>query len=645
MTELELIQEAVMRAGQRRRMARALNGLWRGLLWGGVASLSIGGLYRLLPLPEGALYAAAIAPVLGGVLGFIAGGWRSGTLLEHARWVDKREKLQERLSTALEFAEKPAAGRWGQLILADAAEHAKGLDARRMITFSLGNAARWASLVLALAVGLGFVPEYRSKDYLRQVREKENVKQIGRQLTELTRRSLEKRAPLLEPTQKSLEAVVEAGQKLSGASLNRSQALQELASVTEKLKNELGNLNRDPALQRMQQAARSASSAAPPNAAALQQQMDALQKQLGTPTGSPDAMEKVRKALEQLRQQAAAQAQNSSGPTAEQKEQMSAALSALSRQMDEMGLQAPMIEAAMQALADNNTELFLKHMDTALADLEKTRDMAKALQQLQQQMSELGKDLAEQLKRGQPEAAHMTMQKMTEQLRSGELSPEKMQAMLNDLTKAVDPAGNYGDVAKHLKAAAAQMQKSDKQGAAASLAEASKELDSLMQQLGDAEALAAELETLKDATLYIANGQAWGQGNRGNKPGQGKGKTGSGVGTWADDEAGPWQGEITERWDNSGFERDEMDPRGLTDRGAATLNDSLQPTKVRGQFSPGSQMPSMTLKGVSIRGQSSVQYQEASAAAQSDAQSALSQEKVPRAYQGAVKDYFDDIKK
>ena len=33
------------------------------------------------------------------------------------------------------------------------------------------------------------------------------------------------------------------------------------------------------------------------------------------------------------------------------------------------------------------------------------------------------------------------------------------------------------------------------------------------------------------------------------------------------------------------------------------------------------------------------------AAAQSDADSALSQDKVPRAYQGPVKDYFDDLKK
>jgi hypothetical protein len=56
-------------------------------------------------------------------------------------------------------------------------------------------------------------------------------------------------------------------------------------------------------------------------------------------------------------------------------------------------------------------------------------------------------------------------------------------------------------------------------------------------------------------------------------------------------------------------------------------------------------MPSITLKGVSIKGQSKVDYEQAATAAQSDAESALSQEKVPRAYQGAVKDYFDDLKK
>ena len=76
----------------------------------------------------------------------------------------------------------------------------------------------------------------------------------------------------------------------------------------------------------------------------------------------------------------------------------------------------------------------------------------------------------------------------------------------------------------------------------------------------------------------------------------------------------------------------------------AELSDAFVPTKVRGQISPGGPMPSITLKGVSIKGQSKVAYAEAVAKAQSEAQSALSQEQVPRAYQGAVKDYFDDLK-
>ena len=76
-----------------------------------------------------------------------------------------------------------------------------------------------------------------------------------------------------------------------------------------------------------------------------------------------------------------------------------------------------------------------------------------------------------------------------------------------------------------------------------------------------------------------------------------------------------------------------------------TLGEVLDMPFNRIQFTPGGQMPSITLKGVSIKGTSKVQYEESVATAQADAQSALSQEKVPRAYQGAVRDYFDDLKK
>jgi hypothetical protein len=273
------------------------------------------------------------------------------------------------------------------------------------------------------------------------------------------------------------------------------------------------------------------------------------------------------------------------------------------------------------------------------------QEMAKTMQQLQQQAEKLGKDLAEQLKNGQPELAKQTLDKMVNALKQSNLDQEQMKKIMDEVAKAVDPANNYGDVAKHLKSAAQQMQSNDKQSASQSLAKASEELDKLMQQMGDAQQLQAELDALKEASQAIATGQCWGRGHNPAPPQYGEGgKPGSGVGTWAE-EGADWDGQSTAGWDNSGVERPDQDGRGHTDRGEGELSDALKPTKVTGQFSPGGQMPSITLKGVSIKGQSKVNYQEAAAAAQTDAQAALSQDKVPRAYQGAVKDYFDDIKK
>jgi hypothetical protein len=102
--------------------------------------------------------------------------------------------------------------------------------------------------------------------------------------------------------------------------------------------------------------------------------------------------------------------------------------------------------------------------------------------------------------------------------------------------------------------------------------------------------------------------------------------------------------EDTGLWDNSGIERPDMAARGQTER-EAELSENLDPTRLKGQFNPGGPMPSITLRGVSIRGQSTVAVQEAITAAQSEAEAAVSQDQIPRAYQGAVKDYFDDLKK
>jgi len=643
MSEFQVIQTTLERAVMRRRWARALRGLWIGLLVGASLTLLTITLDHLVPLPLGVISLAGFIPLPCMALGLLLGGWPKPDLKQAARWLDGRQHLQERLSTALEVSSQEEAGSWRDLVIADAAHHAAKLDPRRLLPFHLPKTTRWALVLLALGAGLGFVPEYRSKSLLQKKNDAQNIKESGRLLAELTRHNLERRPPALEPTQKSMEAVASLGDQLGKQTLTRSDALKDLANAAEKLKEQLKEMGQDPTLKRLEQAARSATGSDSQSAAGLQKQLESLQKQLGTPTGNPEALDQLKKNLEKLEQAARGLADKNSAANDAERQKLAGSLSALSKQAQDLGLQLPQLDDAIAALAANQTDLFLKDLQAATTDLEKMRDMAKNLQQLQQQMEKLGKDLAEQLKNGQPEIAQQTLQKMITQLHSANLAPEQLKKIMDEVSKAIDPAGNYGKVAEHLKKATSQMQASDKTGAAQSLAAASEELNKLMQQMGDAQELQDTLDTLNMASMCIATGQGWGTCLRQPAFGPG-GKPGRGVGTWADDSA-DWDGQWTGGWDNSGIHRPDMDPRGRTDRGPGELSDALKPTKVKGQFSPGGQMPSITLKGVSIKGQSKIDYEQAAAAAQSDAQSALSQEKVPRAYQGAVKDYFDDLKK
>src|SRR6185503_8690485 len=167
MSELQVIESTLERAARRRRQERAFQGLWQGLLIGACIWLLALGIYKIRPVPEWTL---AVAAILGGVaplIGVIVGGWRRNSIGDTARWVDGRQHLQERLSTALEMARTNSSESWRELLVTDAASHIKELDPRRLVQFRLPKTSRWALLVLTVAAGLGFVPEHRSKAYLQ----------------------------------------------------------------------------------------------------------------------------------------------------------------------------------------------------------------------------------------------------------------------------------------------------------------------------------------------------------------------------------------------------------------------------------------------------------------------------------------------
>ena len=638
------LESVLAKAARRLRWQRGWRGFWSGFL-GGCGLLLLGFLtFKFLPVPSVTLLIAGGLWAAASLIGFAVGFSRRVTLSEAARHIEKRQSLQERLSTALEMKLGGQHGDWNRLLVADAAACAGHLEPRKIFPWNLPRAGRWALLVLALTAGLGFVPEWRTKKYVQRQRDKEVIREVGQQIANVTRLSVNQRPPALQPVQESLNAVVQLGDQLSRTPVTRAEALKDLANVADKLKQDLRELGKNPALQSMQRAARDTDRGSGGKLGELQKKMAALQSALGEKKGDPAALDQLKKKLEEARREASGLPGKESTEGAAARQQMAQSLSELSQQARQLGESLPGLEEAIAALQANQTDLFLKDLDQALNDLQKTQELAKTLQQLQQQASKLGKDLAEQLKMGQAEAAQGSLQKMIEDLKKADLSQEQLQKILDEVKQAVDPASPYGKVAESLIAASKQMQQGEKSGAARSLADAAKELEKLMQQMSDAQSLASTLEALKKAQMCVGTAQSWAQCNR---PGMGKGgRPGSGVGTWAEETGWMYYPDkLTERWDNTGINRPDMDPRGQTDRGDGQLADTVVPTKVKGQFSSGGPMPGITLKGVSIKGQSTVAFQEAATAAQNEAQSALNQDQVPKAYQNAVKNYFDDFKK
>lgn len=603
------------------------------------------GVYKLAPVPMWVVQACGVVSLALPFCGYLVGWRRKEGPEMTARWLDRSIGLQERLSTTLEFARESVEDAWTPALVSQAAACLPRIDLRRTLPWRLPKVTYWAAMLLAIGAGLGWVPEIRSQAYLTASRDKEVIRDTGKQLAAVTKRILEKKNPAVEGAKTGLKATQELGEQLAKAPPTKREALQELAKATEALKQQAKQMAQDPALKQMQKAANSQSPSSQAKAEELQKQIDAMKKSFEGKEARPEAVEKIKEELKKLEQKAAslAQQQNQGGP--EGKEGLSQSLASLQKQAQDMGMAMPNLDEAIAALQEGKIDQVLKQLAAAEKDLEKMQQMARQLQKMQQQAQKAGKDLGEQLANGEAQRALQTLQKMINQLKAGNLSQDEMKKLAEEVEKAIKPSAEYGKMNEHLKEALNAMKGGDKHKAAQSLADAAKELEKLMEEMGDMQGMQAAMDALKRAQMAIGTGEGWCKtpGNGPPKAGKG-GKPSSGVGTWADEEGGEAP-EQNNDWDNSDVNRPDQDPRGLTDRGEGELAPGMTPTRLRGKMNPGGPTPSISLKGVSIRGQSAISLKEAAATAQSDAQSALSQDQVPRAYQGAVKDYFDDIKK
>ena len=293
MSDLEAIQSVLKRAARRRRWERAWNGLWQGLFAAASIWLVALATCKLAPIPSFTLTAAGILAALCLLGGFLSGWLRRTSLQQTARCLDERQHLQERISTALELGTGGPDTGWRALLVSDAARFAAKLDPRRIFPWRLPPISRWALLALVLGAGLGFVPEYRTKEFLDKKQDAQAVKEAGKRIVEIIHQTLEHRPPALEPTRQALQTVEQTGLRLDKVAMTRADALKDLANVAEKLKAQLQDLGKkNPALLAMERAAREQASN-PANSAAAQKQLDDRQKSPGKAGQDPAALDKV----------------------------------------------------------------------------------------------------------------------------------------------------------------------------------------------------------------------------------------------------------------------------------------------------------------------------------------------------------------
>jgi hypothetical protein len=640
MSEKQVIDAKIAAAARRRKLQWGWQNMWLGLLIGVCLWLTSLSVYKLAPVPLTTLLWAGVIGLALPLAGLLFGLAKRFADSDTARWLDREIGLKERLSTAVEMYDISAKNSaWSALVISDAAKAAGKIEPGKLLPLRLPKVCHWTLLVLAACVGLGFVPEHRSQAHLDQLRDSAIIEDVGQNLTALTKQQLLS-PPHFKPTKDALESVQELGREFKRGKLVRDEALAKLSSLAERLRDQSSKIGQARTLNKMQQAART-----PPTAGRLtkaeMQRLDELKKSLGDAKEAKlEQFDALKSKMDDVKDAAAGLPDPSSPEGQQARLELAQSMADLARMAEQMGLEMPNIDEALQALESSDIDQFLKNMDFAGEDLQKMEDLVKAMQNLQMQMAEIGKTLGEQLENGQVPAAIESLQKMMGQLATAQLTPEQLEKMIQELQEALGPAEDYGECSKCLSDAKGKAMAGDKAGASLSLAEAAEELKKVLQR--DLENMMAALQNLERAQLAVGNCQSFGSSQ---KPGGGPtSKPGGGVGTWGDDSYQLTPEDLAQQWDNSGFSRPGMDARGNTDRGTGKVPDDMVSTRIKGKINPKGSMPSFTLRGVSIKGSSKVQFQEAVTAAQSDARNALNQDKVPRAYRDSVRDYFDDLK-
>lgn len=643
MEDLRHIEKAVSKARAQLYLNRFWVSFWRALFWGAIASLVWTGIYKFAPLPASALpigYWVSLAVFTAFIL---IGIWKRPSKKSVAAILDEQQGLQERISTALEWAKNHKDSSWKSLVVKDAVSALDKISWNTFVSYHLPLTGKWAFILLLLIAGLGFVPEYRSQEFEKKEAFKEIAQETGEELAKVLTQKMETRPENAdELSDKLIQDGIELANQIGKTKLTKSSALRKLDELADQVKDDIEKLGTDPSQQRMKEAADKAASFSNPSSTKdMMEKMNDLENKLGDLQDKPDKLNDFADAMKDLNDLAQGMNASLNDPNSAESEALAEAMENLLKEMEEMGIDASKLQDALNALKEGDAEAFEENLDFATKDLEKMMEMMKNLQNMQQ---EIGKDLAEQLEKGQIPMAQETLKQMQEQLEMGDLSDEERQEMVQELMDAAEAMEGFPELQQQLMEAANNVNEQQDQAAQENMQAAMENLNQMMEDLQNAADMEEVLAALKKAGAAMAAGKKWqrGKGDNPNGRGQGmEGGLGGGFGTWSDG-TDPLPAEKSQLVDQSGMTQQELESRGITEREESFEDERFTSEQIKGDLSPGSAMPSIPLHGLHIKGQSKVSYEEVMTEIQSSEAGTIDQTKIPRHYQESVKSYFDN---
>lgn len=274
------------------------------------------------------------------------------------------------------------------------------------------------------------------------------------------------------------------------------------------------------------------------------------------------------------------------------------------------------------------------------------QQMAEQMQSLGEQLAEMAqqqKQLAEQAEQAAQQAmqdAGLSQEQMDQLAEQGfdpaavqealkqleGMSQEQKQQLAEQMQQAMQQAQNSGEAGDAAQQLAQQMQQMSQAMQEQTLqnSQLSEAMQQMQQQLGECAEGSEQLDGMKSASQKMQEAMeklAGGPGNQGKQPGQGGGGQSAGV--------GPGEG------DGSGG-----DPIG--DERAA-LGTAKHASGDIQQGQGGRVIASWTRDGQMAKGESTVTFNQAVTEAKADAERAVTEDRTPKRYHKAIKDYFGNL--